>query len=223
MGDESVIHEFLVSKDLDFSITGFSWNLIEDTRHLYTTRWPMVDYVISNPLVTLDEESLEMFKMYELQKQRIARSTVSLFKEELIHNAVQSEIYEFIRGINGEARPHTTADEGRGNQILRDFLDILYAGHGRIHTVSEISEILSLTPKYLSRVIKEETGLNPLAHIHQYMTDAIKQELQYTDKTIKEISVQLKFSSVAFFGKYVKEQTGYSPIALRERLRNKIE
>lgn len=127
MGDESVIHEFLATKDLDFSITGFSWNLIEDTRHLYTTRWPMVDYVVSNPLVTLDGESLEMFKMYEQQKQRIARSAVSLFKEELIHNAVQSEIYEFIRGINGVARPHTTADEGRGNLILRDFLDILYS------------------------------------------------------------------------------------------------
>ena len=57
-----------------------------------------------------------------------------------------------------------------------------------------------------------------MRHIHAYMMRAIEQELRYTEKSIKEIAFQHNFPSLAFFGKFVKQQTGMSPTAYRQSL-----
>lgn len=220
ISDETAIHEFLASVDTCISLVGFNWNIVEDTSHINATLWPMVDYVTDNPVEDIDDDRMKVMMEYESYMRRIASSENALFKEELIRNAVQSELYEYIRFINAGFRPKTVADASRNGQITREFYDILAAGHGRIHSVAEVASILSLTPKYLSKVIKACTGWTPLSHIHEYMMNEINQELRYSDKGIKEIAATLRFPSLAFFGKFVKEHTGLSPTALREKLRS---
>ena len=46
---------------------------------------------------------------------------------------------------------------------------------------------------------------------------AITHDLLYTQKTVSEISDELDFPSLSFFGKYFKQHTGLSPRAFRER------
>ena len=101
---------------------------------------------------------------------------------------------------------------------MRLFFDLLAMRRGRIRSVSEIATLMNLTPKHLSRIIKEQTGETPIHFIHQYMMRAITQELRYSTKTAKEIAFQQGFSSLAFFGKFVKQQTGLTPTEYRKKL-----
>jgi AraC-like DNA-binding protein len=49
------------------------------------------------------------------------------------------------------------------------------------------------------------------------VADAIRQQLRYSDKTVKEIAAALDFPSLSFFGRFVREHLGMSPTAFRRQ------
>ena len=214
----SLIEECLASSDADLVLTGLSWELIEATEALNTVVWSIVDYVHQSPIYTLSEEVLSLTKIYHQQIYKLCHSANPLFRDELLHIHIQALLYAFIREVSEELRQATPQDLTRASQQARLFFDLLGMRRGHIRSVSEVATLMNLTPKHLSRIIKEQTGETPIHFIHQYMMRAITQELRYSTKTAKEIAFQQGFSSLAFFGKFVKQQTGLTPTEYRKKL-----
>ena len=214
----SLIEECLASSDADLVLTGLSWELIEATEALNTVVWSIVDYVHQSPIYTLSEEALSLTKIYHQQIYKLCHSPNPLFRDELLHIHIQALLYAFIREVGEELHQATPQDLTRASQQARLFFDLLAMRRGHIRSVSEIATLMNLTPKHLSRIIKEQTGETPIHFIHQYMMRAITQELRYSSKTAKEIAFQQGFSSLAFFGKFVKQQTGLTPTEYRKKL-----
>ena len=214
----SLIEECLASSDADLVLTGLSWELIEATEALNTVVWSIVDYVHQSPIYTLSEEALSLTKIYHRQIYKLCHSPNPLFRDELLHIHIQALLYAFIREVSEELHQATPQDLTRASQQARLFFDLLGMRRGRIRSVSEVATLMNLTPKHLSRIIKEQTGETPIHFIHQYMMRAITQELRYSTKTTKEIACQQGFSSLAFFGKFVKQQTGLTPTEYRKKL-----
>lgn len=214
----SLIEECLASSDAELVLTGLSWELIEATEALNTVVWSIVDYVRQSPIYTLSEEALSLTKIYYQQIYKLCHSPNPLFRDELLHIHIQALLYAFIREVGEELHQATPQDLTRASQQARLFFDLLAMRRGRIRSVSEIATLMNLTPKHLSRIIKEQTGETPIHFIHQYMMRAITQELRYSSKTAKEIAFQQGFSSLAFFGKFVKQQTGLTPTEYRKKL-----
>ena len=214
----SLIEECLASSDADLVLMGLSWELIAATEALNTMVWSIADYVRQSPIHTLSEEALSLTKIYHQQIYKLCHSPNPLFRDELLHIHIQALLYSFIREVSEEIRQATPQDLTRASQQARLFFDLLAMRRGRIRSVSEIATLMNLTPKHLSRIIKEQTGETPIHFIHQYMMRAITQELRYSTKTAKEIACQQGFSSLAFFGKFVKQQTGLTPTEYRKKL-----
>ena len=214
----SLIEECLASSDADLVLTGLSWELIEATEALNTVVWSIVDYVRQSPIYTLSEEALSLTKIYHQQIYKLCHSPNPLFRDELLHIHIQALLYAFIREVGEELHQATPQDLSRASQQARLFFDLLAMRRGRIRSVSEVATLMNLTPKHLSRIIKEQTGETPIHFIHQYMMRVITQELRYSTKTAKEIAFQQGFSSLAFFGKFVKQQTGLTPTEYRKKL-----
>ena len=214
----SLIEECLASSDADLVLMGLSWEIIQSTEALNTLIWPIADYVRRSPIYTLSEELTALSKIYHQQIYKLCHSPNPLFRDELLHIHIQALLYAFIREVSEEIRQATPQDLTRASQQARLFFDLLAMRRGRIRSVSEIATLMNLTPKHLSRIIKEQTGETPIHFIHQYMMRAITQELRYSSKTAKEIACQQGFSSLAFFGKFVKQQTGLTPTEYRKKL-----
>jgi AraC-like DNA-binding protein len=53
--------------------------------------------------------------------------------------------------------------------------------------------------------------------IHKAVTKDIADLLSYSNKSIKEIMVELDFPSLSFFGKYVKKHFGVGPKEYRSK------
>lgn len=70
---------------------------------------------------------------------------------------------------------------------------------------------LCITPKYLSRIIKDITGYTALDYIENYVVTEAKAMLNSTMMTVQQISDSLNFPSQSVFGKYFKRVTGMSP------------
>ena len=105
----------------------------------------------------------------------------------------------------------------QSTQIYRRFMSLLAESAGRVRSVSVFANMLNVTPKYLSKCVKEESGRSPLDHIHEATVNTIRQQLRYGNKSIKEIANDLDFPNLSFFGKFVKEHLGQSPTDYRRR------
>lgn len=73
------------------------------------------------------------------------------------------------------------------------------------------SERLCITPRYLSRVVKETTGSSAAEWIERYVVLEARALLKSTNMTIQQVSDVLNFPSQTFFGKYFKRRVGISP------------
>jgi AraC-like DNA-binding protein len=75
---------------------------------------------------------------------------------------------------------------------------------------------LCITPKYLSKLVKEKTGRSAGEWIESYVILEARTMLQSTDMTIQQIASALNFPNQSFFGKYFKRATGLSPKMCRQ-------
>ncbi|MCR5017836.1 MAG: helix-turn-helix domain-containing protein [Bacteroidales bacterium] len=78
---------------------------------------------------------------------------------------------------------------------------------------------LCLTPKYLSRLVKEKTGRTAKEIILNYVALQARTMLLGTDLNIQQISDELHFPSQSVFGKFFKKATGLSPRHYRNQVR----
>jgi len=85
--------------------------------------------------------------------------------------------------------------------------------------VSEYAELLHVTPKYLSEVVKEESSSTALEHIHEQVMREARNQLLHTHKSAKEIAYHLGFTTPSQFGRFFKRKTEQSPIQFRKSRR----
>lgn len=83
-------------------------------------------------------------------------------------------------------------------------------------SLSFYAEKLDYNPKYLSALIKRETGYSGQSMIDQYSVLSAMAKLSYGHKSVKEISNEMEFPSQSDFGKFFKRMTGFSPLAYRK-------
>ena len=80
------------------------------------------------------------------------------------------------------------------------------------------ANILSVTPKYLNFVCKQNSGVTASDWIQRYTKERIILFLQNKNFNIAEIADKMMFSSRSFFTRYVKKVLGTTPTQYRNRL-----
>lgn len=209
------------SDDAEITVWGCSWDLLREVKDVHLALWPVTDYVINNPITTVKPSFAEWFDHYLQRLKYVCDSPVLLLKKELISTLFLLMIYEFVRMIADRVGNIPSQARGRCGEIYHEFFNILITSYGRTRSIADVAAAIHISPKYLSRVIKETAGERAMFYIHKYAMRAIGLELKYTDKTIKQIATQQEFPSLAAFGKYVKAQTGMSPTDYRQKLKTR--
>ncbi len=83
-------------------------------------------------------------------------------------------------------------------------------------TVQYISEVLNISPNYLSRLLKTLTGRSTQQFIHDKLVDLAKEKLLTTDLAVSEIAYELGFEHPQSFSKLFKIKTNLSPLEFRQ-------
>jgi len=79
---------------------------------------------------------------------------------------------------------------------------------------------LSPSPRYLSDLLKQETGKTALDHIHIFLIVEAKDLLMRSDKTVAETAYLLGFANPPYFSRLFKKEVGLTPTEYREQFLN---
>jgi AraC-like DNA-binding protein len=87
-------------------------------------------------------------------------------------------------------------------------------------TVSFMAEKLHISPRYLTDLLKQETGKTALELIHLFLIGAAKNLLTEGEMNISEISYLLGFENVTYFSRLFKKEVGVSPNKFKDHFLN---
>jgi AraC-like DNA-binding protein len=77
--------------------------------------------------------------------------------------------------------------------------------------VSTLASQLNLSPRYLSDMLKQETGKTAIELIHIYLINEAKNRLKGDDQRVSEIAYELGFGNLSYFSRLFKRETGMTP------------
>lgn len=96
-------------------------------------------------------------------------------------------------------------------QTVLEFLKLVSSDYRLHHDIKYYASALSISPIYLSRIVKEVTGMTVMDHIDNMLLMDASWMLRVTGDSIKDISEKLHFSDQASFSKFFKRMKGISP------------
>jgi len=114
----------------------------------------------------------------------------------------------------------TGAFAGRFQQLLVDYYNDDMADQSGLPTVSYMAEKLNVSPRYLSDLLKQETGKTASELIHLYLIDEAKNLLMEGKMNISQISFSLGFENANYFARLFKKEVGIPPNAFRDNQLN---
>lgn len=87
-------------------------------------------------------------------------------------------------------------------------------------TVTELASQLNLSPRYLSDLLKQETGKTAIELIHIYLINEAKNRLKGNTHSVSEIAYELGFENLPYFSRLFKKETGFSPNQFKKQSLN---
>lgn len=126
-----------------------------------------------------------------------------------IASIVESSINEHYQVMN------------RNQRILNDFIFLVSENYLIHKNVTYYSQKLGITTRYMSAVIKKESGKTPQEFITEFIVNEAKAQLSSTTKDIKQIALDLNFSDQYSFSHFFKKHENISPTVYRKTILNK--
>ena len=173
-----------------------------------------------SPIIRLTDSEMDMFHRYA-ELISVRANIDRPYCKEIVGSLIRAFLFELMACIQA----HTSSKVLHCQQIsqkdilFKQFIDLISSQKVKPRAVSWYSDKLFVTSKHLSSVCKAVSQCTAFEWINEYVLIDIRQQLKYSEKSIKEIAEYLGFPGVSFFGKYLRKHVGYSPVAYRRHLR----
>lgn len=97
------------------------------------------------------------------------------------------------------------------NQALLSYFEKGLLTEKGLPSVTSMADGLHMSPRYLSDLLKQETGKTAIELIHIFLVSEAKNRLKGEDATIGEIAFSLGFENLPYFSRLFKKEVGLSP------------
>jgi AraC-like DNA-binding protein len=106
------------------------------------------------------------------------------------------------------------------NDLLSLYFENKKSNHLGLPTVAYMAEKLHVSPRYLTDLLKQETGKTALELIHLYLISEAKNLLKEGKMNISEISISLGFENPTYFSRLFKKEVGITPNKFKDHFLN---
>jgi len=201
--------------DFTYALFFISPKMFDDLRfHTFSHDYEKFNYA---PVCSLtDEQAAHLLAIVD-QLIVIANHT----DEELPHRyqALLAQLavgYEFLNYYRREQDKQWA--ENRHTELFNRFCDLVAKHYRESREIKYYADLLNLTPKYLSKVIRAATGgITPAEWIEQFVTAQAKRLIETrATQTLQETAYMLGFSEPSSFYRYFKRVTGMTAKQYRD-------
>ena len=161
----------------------------------------------NNPITNIDADMLNSLRIFYAILYRAALNDKNPFRLQIIENLISVFYYGGVSSLNTD----TESNLKYKNHIVANFLELVQQHYREERLIQYYAGRLCITPKYLSKLVKDHTGRAAADWIEQHVILEARAMLQSTDLSIQQIATTLNFPHQSFFGKYFKRATGVSP------------
>lgn len=157
----------------------------------------------------INEQAKQMQEVFVKAVQHALKQTDNPFRLQMVQHVMMAIFY----ASDTPQSMSNKSDVIRSNAdvLSKQFLELVKENFRKERQLKFYADALCITPRYLSRVVKECTGFSAADWIERYVVLEARALLKSTTMTIQQISDELNFPSQTFFGKYFKRRVGMSP------------
>ncbi|MBO4722679.1 MAG: AraC family transcriptional regulator [Muribaculaceae bacterium] len=212
-----LITDIMVSPDFNLKALFLTNSILQSLLREKMVIWNDVMYIHHHHVITLDKDYLEMLSMfYDMLNCAVERRHENPFGIEII----QSILTTGILTLCGEMKmmlPNEYPNEETklSNSHFQRFLELLHNSEVKYRPVDYYANELCISPKHLTSICKKISGKTASSWIREQVLEDIRYYLKNTDLSIKQVCNRVGFSNNSFFGKYVKEHLGMTPMEYR--------
>lgn len=168
-------------------------------------------FMMQHVTVPVNENQLiHLLGMYQQLKDTLT-DPENPFRDQMVQRQCQIITYFCCYMFLKSPFATTTMSRSRKEEIFDQFILLVEQNFTKERRITYYAKQMSLTPKYLSTVVKEVSGKYASDWIDDYVVLEAKALLKQGGINIQQISDRLNFPNQSFFGRYFKKQTGYSP------------
>ncbi|MBQ1981578.1 MAG: AraC family transcriptional regulator [Alistipes sp.] len=204
-----------ISDDFDGVVVIMSNSFVESMLVYMNNALPFNVATRSNCVKHLNNSEVDLSDMFLKAIAQVLRNQTNPHLDRVLQHVMMAIFYssEEIRNqLETESGAYTSADA-----ISKEFMRLVKDNFRSERQLQFYADKLCITPRYLSRVVKECTGSSAADWIERYVVLEARALLKSTSMTIQQISDELNFPSQTFFGKYFKRRVGMSPKLYRRQ------
>ena len=208
----------MISPDFEFKAMFFTTRILQSFLREKMSVWNEVMYIQHMHVVTMEEKDIEYYThFYEMLLLCIRQDEQTPYRTEVVQALLRAAFLALCGRMSqkGMLSALPPGKQSAGNLFQR-FLHLLSSDMVKHRTVESFASELCISAKYLSAVCKKSSGKTAGQWITEHVMEEIRYQLCHTDHTLKQVSSMLGFPNTSFFGKYVKEHFGMTPLQLRQ-------
>lgn len=200
-----------ISDDLHLFIVRFKMDFLEDSFFRSGMLNNLLDVCKDHaPICTLGNTAQvtieQLFK--KLEHEFLSNQ---VFHNQMLRLMLMELLYEVNRSSTGDRQVKETVQPNRSRQLVNQFKKLIAENYLSLRSVHEYADLLFVSAKHLSEVIKQETGLAPLHHIHNQVYKEAAYWLCNSSLSVKEIAEKLNFDTSSHFSRFFKNYSGHNP------------
>tara|TARA_Y100001972_G_C7643255_1_gene323157 strand:+ start:179 stop:982 length:804 start_codon:yes stop_codon:yes gene_type:complete len=182
---------------------------------------PMLSNLHINKVRLFNTEEIPVFKLspgIEKRTQSILEMIDELLGSQLNHkdDAILSLLNAFFVYCDGQCNIRSIVSNNNSKtNVVYEYKKLVDKHVFEYHEVADYANLLHITPKYLNECVKEVLCVSSKSIIVEQLLIRSRHALKFSNKTIKEISFELGFSSPDYFSYFFKTHTGITPSTLR--------
>ena len=206
------------SQDLRFYVIVATRDFIQEMSHDLSRLYASSVFVREDPVLVFSDTIIETVRYYLKLSERLVSSHVPGTKEAIhsLANSAHSFFRSFWERKLEERRMTLNGRTVRSQALVDQFIRLVTEHHMKEHYLAFYAAELDITPKYLSKLVRDVTGRSAPDWIDSFLVLEAKNLLKYSDLAIKEIVFRLHFPDQSSFYKFFKLHTGMIPSEYRK-------
>ncbi|MCL4640378.1 helix-turn-helix domain-containing protein [Olivibacter oleidegradans] len=166
------------------------------------------------PIVSVDERNLRDFEIsWEMFSSEIRKS--DLLQQDMLQAILKRMLILSARILTHSTNFHKL--EKNQSDIVREFNYLVERHFAEHHDVAYYASRLNKSPKTLSNLFSIVSNRSPLNIIHDRIMIHARRQINYSNRSIKEIAYELGYEDVQTFSRFFKSREGMSPVQYREK------